>query len=177
MSDGDAERTSLSRHGRSGSSSASVFSTICFAIGGCALMGAMVVDFFSVIGRHSGLRIVGALEIVQYCIVTAVSAAVIVATLNGAHAAVHVLTERMNPVARRVMARLSEALTAICFLGILCGDVWLARDVWGSDERSDLLGLPIAPARMIWCASLAVAFALALIALFRRSVKEPVGEL
>lgn len=177
MSDGAAERTSLPGHGGAGSPSRGLFSTICFAIGGFALMAAMATDFVSVIGRHFGLHIVGALEIVQYCIVTAVSAALVVATLNGAHAAVHVLTERMTTPARRAMARLSDALTAICFFGVLFGDVWLARDVWSSDERSDLLGLPIAPARLVWCASLALAFAIAVVATFRGSAKEPAGEL
>lgn len=177
MSDGGPERTSLPGLGGAGASSRGLFSTICFALGGFALMAAMVTDFLSVIGRHFGVRIIGALEIVQYCIVMAVSAAVVVATINGAHAAVHVLTERMRAPVRRAMARASDALTALCFFGILFGDVWLARDVWNSDERSDLLGLPIAPARLIWCASLAIAFAVAVVSTVRGGAKESAGEL
>ena len=83
----------------------------------------------------------------------------------------------MSAAARRVMAQISDALTAACLFGILIGDLWLARDVWGSDERSDLLGLPIAPARLIWCASLAIAFAIATVALFRGGARERAGEL
>jgi TRAP-type transport system small permease protein len=135
----------------------SVLARVCFALGGGALLSAMVIDLVSVVGRRLGFSIVGAMELVQYCIAGVVSAAIVVATLTDAHAAVHVVTERVGEKMRRALAHLSNALTALFFLAVLAGDVWIAFELWARDERSDLLGLPIAPMRMLWCAGLAVA--------------------
>jgi TRAP-type C4-dicarboxylate transport system permease small subunit len=150
-----------------------LLSTACYAIGGFALLAAMATDFVSVVTRHFGFGTVGALEIVQYCIVGAISAAIVIATLNGAHAAVHLLVERVGPATKRALHVLSDVFTALFFAGVLIGDIWLASDVWNRDERSDLLGLPIAPARIIWCVSLGLALVAALTEPFRHAQKEP----
>jgi hypothetical protein len=66
-----------------------------FFIGSAALLLAMSIDAVAVLGRHLGWPLLGAIELVQACIVLAASAAIIVATLRGAHARVHILTERL----------------------------------------------------------------------------------
>lgn len=136
----------------------------CFAVGGVSLLSAMTIDFVSVVGRHLGFPIVGALELVQYCIVGIVSTAVVAATLTENHAAVHVVTERLGAAARRVLARLSDVMSLVFFLAVLAGDAWIAWELWPRDERSDLLGLPFAPMRVLWCAGLVAASAIALAA-------------
>ncbi|HWA23775.1 MAG TPA: TRAP transporter small permease [Caulobacterales bacterium] len=136
----------------------------CFVVGGVSLLAAMAIDFVSVAGRHLGFPIVGALELVQYCIAGIVSTAVVVATLTDNHAAVHVITERLGAAARRVLSRFSDVMSVLFFLAVLAGDAWIAWELWPRDERSDLLGLPFAPMRMLWCAGLVTASAIALAA-------------
>jgi TRAP-type C4-dicarboxylate transport system permease small subunit len=150
-----------------GDASRGPLAKICFIVGGASLLLAMATDFVSVVSRHVGLQVLGAIEIVEYCIVGAISSALVIATLGGGHAAVHLLTERLRDGPRRVLARLSDLLSALCFFGFLAGDAWLAADVWNRDERSDLLGLPIAPARILWCLSLALACLIVLRAALR----------
>ncbi len=140
----------------------SFLARLCFALGGAALLSAIAIDFVSVVGRWLGFSIVGALELVQYCIAGVVSTAIVAATLTGAHAAVHVLTELAGKGLRRALAHLSDALTALFFLVLLAGDGWIAFELWARDERTDLLGLPMAPARILWCAGLALAFVVTL---------------
>lgn len=137
----------------------------CFIIGGGSLLAAMAIDFVSVVGRHLGFSIVGALELVQYCITGLVASAIVVSTLSNGHVAVHILTERLKPMWRGLLARLSDLLMVCFFLTVLAGDIWIAVELWGRDERSDLLGLPVAPMRALWCVGLALSAALGVIAL------------
>jgi TRAP-type transport system small permease protein len=136
----------------------SFLARVCFALGGGVLLSAMAINLVGVVGRRLGFSIIGAMELVQYCIAGVISAAIVVATLTDAHAAVHVVTEHVGEKLRRALAHLSDALTALFFLAVLAGDVWIAFELWAGDERSDLLGLPIAPMRILWCAGLALAF-------------------
>jgi len=139
---------------------------VAFGAGSLALAGAMGTDFLSVAGRHLGHPLPGAIEVVQACIVVAVSSALIGATLAGAHAAVHVFTERMPETPRAMLARLANLLGALLFAALSVGGGWLLSDTWATDERSDLLGLPIAPLRIVWLgatAFVAVIFAIRIV--------------
>lgn len=147
----------------------------CAFIGGGALLAAMAIDFVSVVGRHLGFRIVGALELVQYCITGIVSAAVVIATLSDGHAAVHVLTERLRAPWRAVLARFSDLLSALFFAAILAGDLWIAVELFTRDERSDLLGLPVSPMRLLWCLAQALAGLICLRMLLLGKRKEGAG--
>ena len=139
-----------------------------YGIGGAALFAMVAVDFTSVAARHLGLRVLGAIEIIQICIVVAISAAILAATLQGAHAAVHLLVTRVGPRARLGLERLSDVLSVTLFLGLLFGGTWVLKDLWPQDERSDLLRLPFAPARMVWCLALALSALASLLTLFAR---------
>lgn len=124
-----------------------------FGAGAVALLGAMAVDFASVVGRHLGLPFLGSIELVQVCVVTAASAALVGGTLSGAHAAVHVLTERMPVAHQRFWARFGAVLGTLFFAALAFGGAWLAADTFPGDERTDLLQLPFFPFRVIWCAA------------------------
>lgn len=149
---------------------------VCFALGGVGLFAAMAVDFLSVVGRHVGLPFAGAIEIVQVCVVIAASAALVGATLAGTHAAVHVITERLPAGPRRVLARLAALLATAFFAGLAIGGLWLLSDTLPGDERTDLLHLPLAPLRLLWCAACAAAALLFLIQVFRPKPAESVLE-
>ena len=70
---------------------------LLFYVGSAGLLCMMLVEAAAVIGRHLGMPLMGALEIVQAAIVPAACAAMLIATLRGAHAAVHLVTERLPP--------------------------------------------------------------------------------
>ena len=149
---------------------------VCFAIGGVGLFAAMAVDFLSVVGRHTGFPFAGAIEIVQVCVVIATSAALVGATLAGTHAAVHVITERLPPGPRRVLARFAALLSTLFFAGLAVGGFWLLTDTLPGDERTDLLHLPLAPLRVLWCTACAIAALLFLVQVFRPKLAESVLE-
>ena len=128
---------------------------VALAAGSIALLAAMAADFISVAGRHLGFSLLGGTEFVQVCVVVAISSALIVATLRGAHASVHILTERLRPATARLLARGSDLLGAVLFVLLAAGSYWMLSDTWGLDERTDILGVPLAPVRILWTAALA----------------------
>ncbi|HET7811773.1 MAG TPA: TRAP transporter small permease subunit [Steroidobacteraceae bacterium] len=132
-----------------------------FYVGSAGLLCMMLVETAAVIGRHVGLPVTGALEIVQAAIVPAACAGMLIATLRGAHAAVHLLTDRLPEDARRLIAR-GAALLAALFCAALCaGAAWLASDYWNSYEHSEVLRIPFRPLRLLvalTAAALALAF-------------------
>jgi TRAP-type C4-dicarboxylate transport system permease small subunit len=136
---------------------------LAFYAGAVGLCGAMAVVFAAVVGRRLGHPIPGATEIVQGFIVLAASSALIAATLAGSHAAVHLVTERLPPTPRRWLARLADLLGAVLFAALCAGGLWILHDTWGGDEASDLLGLPIAPLRLLWAVGTGAASAIFLV--------------
>jgi TRAP-type C4-dicarboxylate transport system permease small subunit len=132
-----------------------------FFVGSAGLLAVMLVEAVAVIGRHAGLPVLGALELVQTAIVPAACAAMLIATLRGAHAAVHMLTDRMPQAWRERTERLGALLAALFFGALTAGAVWLAADYWHGFEHSEVLHIPFRPLRMLVAAS-----ALSLTALF-----------
>jgi TRAP-type C4-dicarboxylate transport system permease small subunit len=126
---------------------------LSFVFGAIALLVAMATDAAAVVGRHLGLPFLGAIELVQACVVIATSAAMVGATLSGAHATVHIILERVSPGARRVLLVFAAAIGAVCFAILSVGSLWIVHDLWGGHEQTELLGLPIMPLRLFWCAS------------------------
>jgi len=133
----------------------SALTRIAFAIGSLGLLGAMLVDFAAVIGRRSGVPLLGSIELSEVCIVCMASASLLGVTLDRGHASVHLLTERLREGPKRAFARVSDALSAVFFAFILGGSGLLAFELWNGAEQSELLGLPIVPLRVFFCASLA----------------------
>lgn len=128
-------------------------SGVSFAIGAGALLVAMAADATAVVGRHLGHPFLGAIELVQACVVVASSSAMVWATLSGAHATVHILLERTGARLRRALGAFGALTGAACFAYLAAGSLWIVHDLWGGREQTELLGLPIAPLRLFWCAS------------------------
>ena len=127
---------------------------LAFAIGALGLLGAMAVDFAAVIGRRSGIPLLGSIELSELCIVCMASASLLGVTLERGHASVHLLTERLSARPKLALARASDLLSAVFFAFILGGSALMVVELWHGDEQSELLQLPIMPLRVIWCASL-----------------------
>ncbi|HVI99854.1 MAG TPA: TRAP transporter small permease subunit [Sphingomonas sp.] len=139
------------------------------AIGAAALLLAMATDALAVAGRHLGFTVLGAIEIFEACIVVAATAALLLATLDHGHAQVRILTERLRPTTAHRLERATNALSALIFVVLAGGSAWLASDLWGGHEVTELLGLPLRWLRAFW-----IAGALLVAALFAvRAVRGP----
>jgi TRAP-type C4-dicarboxylate transport system permease small subunit len=134
---------------------------VLFYVGSAGLLCMMLVEAAAVIGRHVGMPVTGALEIVQAAIVPAACAGMLIATLRGAHAAVHMLTDRLPPAARRWIDRFGTLLAAAFFAAMCGGAAWLAAEYWDTYEQSEVLHIPFRPLRALVAltgAALALAF-------------------
>jgi TRAP-type C4-dicarboxylate transport system permease small subunit len=135
-----------------------------FYLGATALLFAVSTDAIAVLGRHLGLPLLGSIELVQAAMLVASSAAIVSATLAEKHAVVHLLIDRLSPGAQARMQRMHAALCAIFFILLAVGSIWIAHDLRGSHEQSEVLKIPYAPLRVI---SIAAVLAVALIYLRR----------
>jgi len=132
-----------------------------FYVGSGGLLCVMLVEAAAVIGRHIGMPVMGALEIVQAAIVPAACAGMLIATLRGAHAAVHMLTERLTEATRARVELGTAVLAALLFAALCGGAAWLASEYWNSYEQSEVLHIPFRPLRLLvafTAAGLSVAF-------------------
>ena len=122
---------------------------LLFYVGTAGLLTTMAVETAAVIGRRIGMPVTGALEIVQAAIVPAACASMLIATIHGAHAAVHMLTDRMSPSARRRVLAAGSVLAGLCFTALCAGSAWLAMEYWNSFEQTEVLHIPFRPLRAI----------------------------
>lgn len=99
--------------------------------GGLALLAATGIDTLAVLGRHFSIPLRGSIELIQPAI-----------PLHGAHARAILLLERFGGFARRAADRANDLLTAIFLLLVLAGSAWIAADLWGAHEVSEIAGVP-----------------------------------
>ena len=100
----------------------------------------------------------------QAAILPAACASMVIASLAGTHAVVHLVTERLPAALRGGMDRISSLIAAAFFAGLCAGAVWLCIDYWQSFEETDVLHIPFRPLRVLVAVS---AGALSLIFLHR----------
>ena len=129
---------------------------IAVVLGSIGLLGAMATDALAVLGRHTGFIVLGSIEIVQTMIVLLASAAVVLATLERTHAAVHILTERLPKRTAARLAQLANVASALIVAILLGGSLWLLFDLWNAHERSELLHIPFRVLRAIFAGALFV---------------------
>lgn len=135
-----------------------------FYIGAAGLLIAIAADALAVLGRHIGIPLLGSIEIMQAAILLASSAAIVLATAAKRHAVVHLLIDRLSPPGRTAMERLHALLSAVFFIALAAGSIWIAFDLRDGHEQSELLRIPFAPLRIV---SIAAVLAVAAIYLFR----------
>lgn len=132
-------------------------------IGGGALLAAMATDALSVIGRYAGMPFLGAIEIVEVVVAIAAMGGLIIASLNNNHATVRILTEKLKGAPLVLLKRASAMLTCLVFAALGAGSGWLALDMIGGYEETEVLRIPILPLRVLvvgTCALLAIIYAL-----------------
>ncbi|WP_114952097.1 TRAP transporter small permease subunit [Sphingosinicella terrae] len=138
------------------------------AIGGGALLLAMAADAVAVVGRHVGLPLLGSIELVQAAVLLSAAAAIVVATVRGSHAVVHLLVERWSPRGRFWLEVAIGLSSAFFFAALLAGTVWIAADLWNGHEESELLRIPYRPLRIAVAASAAAVAITFLVRIVRR---------
>ena len=124
-------------------------------LGGVALLAAMVIDVVAVIGRHTGVPLLGSIELVQVLVAIAGAMAVVIATVHKSHAKVHLLLARLPETVRVHALRLANVLTALFLFALTLGSLWIMRELWGSHEESELWRLPYRPLRLLVVITLA----------------------
>ncbi|MES2441326.1 MAG: TRAP transporter small permease subunit [Pseudomonadota bacterium] len=123
---------------------------IVAGIGSAALLVAVATDAIAVIGRHTGIAFLGAIELFQMAALTATSAAIVLTTLSGRHAAVHILTEHVSARPRRLILAAGHLTSALAFVLLCAGSMWVAADLWPTHEMTELLGIPLRVFRLMW---------------------------
>lgn len=110
----------------------------------------MAADTVAMLGRHIGWPLLGAIEVVQTCVVLAASASMVIATLHGTHARVHMLTERLSARWRRRFGQLADLSAAATFMIIAFGSAWMLAELWFGHEETELLRIPVRWLRLFW---------------------------
>jgi len=122
---------------------------VLFYVGAAGLLSVMAIEAVAVAGRHLRTPLLGALEMAQAAIVPAACASMVIASLAGAHATVHLLTERLPQHVRAGMARASALLAALFFTALAVSAGWLTAEFWNSFEQTDVLRIPFRPLRVL----------------------------
>lgn len=117
-------------------------------VAGGALLLAMVTDTLAMLGRGLHWPLLGAIEVVQAAVLFGAAGALLIATLEHAHAHVHLLLDRLPAPWRAALERLHSAMAVLLFAGLLAGSAWLALDLWNGHEESELLRIPYRPLRV-----------------------------
>ena len=140
-------------------------------IAGGALFVAVAVDALAMIGRQIRVPLIGSIEIVEAVVLFAACGGLIIATLDGTHARVRLLLDRMPRRWREACRRLHALAAVLLFSALLAGSVWIAVDLWNGHEESELLGIPYRPLRIFTALTLLTLLVLAGRDLFRRVAK------
>jgi TRAP-type C4-dicarboxylate transport system permease small subunit len=134
-----------------------------YVLGGMGLLGATAADSIAVAGRHTGFHLLGAIELVQTAVVLLGASAMLIATIVGGHASVHMVTERLAKPTAAHLARIAAFVSGLVFLILAAGSAWVAADLWHGFEQTELLRIPLRWLRLVW-----IVFALLIAASFFR---------
>lgn len=123
---------------------------LAYALGSIGLLAATAADATAVAGRHSGFQLLGSIEIVQACVVLLASSGMLIATIVGAHACVHIVTERVSKATATRLGRIADLVSAGLFAILAIGSAWVLADLWTGFERTELLQIPLRWLRLLW---------------------------
>jgi len=137
-------------HGDAAAGSQSRLARMAYGLGGAGLLLATAADALAVAGRHTGFHLLGSIELVQAAVVLLGTSAMLIATIVGGHASVHILTQRLSRNAAARLARLAAVVSGLTFLAVAAGSAWVASDLWNGFEQTELLHIPLRWLRAIW---------------------------
>lgn len=134
-----------------------------YILGSFGLLAATAADSLAVAGRHTGIHLVGSIELVQSAVVLLAATAMLMVTIGRGHATVHIVTERMSKPAAARLARIADLVSATAFLILAAGSAWVLAELWDGFEQTELLHIPLRWLRLLW-----VIFAVLVAAYFAR---------
>lgn len=111
-------------------------------LGGLALLAAAMIDTCAVVARNANMGFHGSIELIQAAVLIAGAIGLVVAVGSRTYARVHLLTERVSDDGKIWMERIATLMVAAFFLFILGGSAWIAADLWGGQELSEVMGVP-----------------------------------
>ena len=135
--------------------------SLLVVVGGGALLAAMGIDGFAVVGRHLGFPLLGSIEAVQAAVLVAGCVALLAATQARRHASVHLLVDRLPPRGAALLRRAGFLLGALLFAALAVASAWIAIELWPGHEESEWLHIRYAPLRamtVLFAAWVAAAF-------------------
>jgi TRAP-type C4-dicarboxylate transport system permease small subunit len=140
---------------------------MAYLLGGTGLLAATAADSLAVTGRHTGFQVLGSIELVQASVVLLAVSAMLVATITGNHAAVHIVTNRLAPSRTTMLRRIAAFISGLVFLALAAGSAWILIELWNGHEQTELIKIPMRWLRLLW-----TVFALLVaIQFFRRGFK------
>jgi TRAP-type C4-dicarboxylate transport system permease small subunit len=116
-----------------------------YAIAGAVLACMIILTFFDVVLRNFGHPITGSMEIIQYggCIVFGF--AIPYGTMLGCQVIVDIVTDKLSPGKKRVIAIITRCIGIIIFLFIAYNFVVYGIDVSKTGERTASFKIPYYP--------------------------------
>lgn len=145
--------------------------TLVVWLAGGALLLAMVVDTVAMLGRQLNWPLLGAIELVQAAVLVASAGALFCASMDGVHARVHLLVDRLSPRGRIWAGRINALASSLFYAALLAGSAWIAADLWHGHEESELLRISYRPLRVIVLVTLLALLLHGLRAVLRRSAR------
>jgi TRAP-type C4-dicarboxylate transport system permease small subunit len=121
-----------------------------YVLGSLGLLAATAADSLAVAGRHTGIHLVGSIELVQAAVVLLAATAILMVTIGRGHATVHIVTERMSKPGAAHLARITDLVSAIAFLILAAGSAWVLAELWDGFEQTELLHIPLRWLRLLW---------------------------
>lgn len=116
--------------------------------GGALMLVAVAVELLAVLGRLVGLPLPGSIELVQVAVTISGTCALLVATLHGSHARVRLVLDRLSAVQARLVNQGNALLSAVFFVLLCAGSIWLLVDLWDGFEESEIWFVPYPPLRL-----------------------------
>lgn len=144
----DVVPDAASLHG--GHRPAGPLATAAYVLGSIGLLAATAADSLAVAGRHTGLHLIGSIELVQTSVVLLAAAAMFMVTIGRGHATVHIVTERLAKPAAKRLGRVADLISALAFLTLAAGSAWVLAEMWNGFEQTELLHIPLRWLRLLW---------------------------
>lgn len=131
------------------STRSSLVAKTAFLIGSAGLLIATTTNTLAVLGRHTGLTLLGSIEVVQAATVLLATAAMVLATRSDSHASIRFLTSRVAPPVAHRLRQLTALISLLFCLILLSGCLLVVVAIWNHHERSDLLHIPLRWLRLL----------------------------
>lgn len=137
--------------------------TFAYVLGSIGLLAATAADSLAVAGRHTGISLIGSIELIQASVVLLAVTAMLMVTIGRGHATVHIVTERLTQPKAARLGRITDLISGLAFLALATGSAWVVAELWNGFEQTELLHIPLRWLRLLW-----VVFALLIAGYFVR---------